>query len=81
MILGFVDPWDPLFLDLNIPNYLKQDKEIYWNMLLEYYFTYLNIFNFIILKMLENTAPNNDEDPSKQNLENLGCGTNIYQKT
>ena len=24
---GFVDPWEPLFMDLNIPNYFKQYKK------------------------------------------------------
>ena len=26
MISGFVDPWEPLFIDLNIPNYFKNKK-------------------------------------------------------
>ena len=28
MISGFVDPWDPLFLDFNIPNDFKKYKKI-----------------------------------------------------
>ena len=29
MIYWFVDPWEPLFMDLDIPNYFKKHKNNY----------------------------------------------------
>ena len=28
MISGFSDPWDPLFMDLNIPKYFKKNTKL-----------------------------------------------------
>ena len=35
MISGFVDLWDPLFMDFDIPNDFKQYKKNYGNLFLE----------------------------------------------
>ena len=38
MISGFWDPWEPLFMDLNIPNYIKTSKNTYGNNYWTYWF-------------------------------------------
>ena len=47
MISGFLDPWEPFFMDLNIPEYFSKYKQI-WDPLLN--------LSYINLKFLEITA-------------------------
>ena len=80
MISGFVDPWEPLFVDSNIPKYFKQYKKK-----LE---TCLKNITFVNLKMLdiEEMFSGKRRGPEIMNTRLIMFGSieeviNIFQKT
>ena len=66
MISGFADPWEPAFMELNIPKTLKkherQDGILFENSI----FVNLEMFGHpVVYRFGRRGAPTNDEDPLK----------------
>ena len=71
MISG-LDPWEPLFMDLNIPNHFSKSKKIqihFKNNML------LNLENGGTQSFGKRQAPTNDEDPPNKFLRILDIGS------
>ena len=84
MISGFGGPWEPSFLDLNIPNYFKKHKNNYGNLFETYYFyksQYCGNRKFRnVGPDVEKMGTGNDEDPINKNVEILNMGPTSIEK-
>ena len=69
MISGFVNPWEPWFMDSDIPNSFNEDKTIDGN-IVEIWFVAILSLGKQQIELLENIwkrpAPEHDEAPFKK---------------
>ena len=52
MISGFLSPWEPLFMDLNISKYFKQYEKTYGNILTTYVFCEICIWKHVFVERM-----------------------------
>ena len=63
MIHGFLDPWEPLFMDLNIPKYFQKYKKILNRFRTTIILINLKIMETFLLDIFGKDRHRNDEDP------------------
>ena len=71
MIYGFVDSWEPVFKDLNIPKYFTKYRNNMATISKDIIFINLKNWETSCLSILEKTGTNNDEDPRNKILKIL----------
>ena len=63
MISGFLDPWEPVFMDVNIPKYFKRYKKSYGRIFEKCYFYKYHKFGDPFFTFWENVGTKNHKNP------------------
>ena len=69
MIYGFMDPWEPLFVEFDIPKYFETYKNNTGALSKHIVFTNIKTSETLFHQFWKRRAPKNDEDPRHEILK------------